>query len=95
VGGVPGREVVVEGVKGGKKKPARQNTQKQHRKQVISRTFWPKNHLKCHFSLKMNKIYSQDFFEEYINFKIFGYLKRCGVIPDQSFRCHIRPHHPD
>jgi hypothetical protein len=31
------------------------------------------------------------FFVEYINFKIFLYLRRCGVIPVQSFGSHIRP----
>ncbi len=31
------------------------------------------------------------YFEKYINFKIFHYLMRCGVIPIQSFGSHIRP----
>jgi hypothetical protein len=35
------------------------------------------------------KIYSQDLLEEYINFKNFCYLRRCGVIPVQSFGSHI------
>jgi hypothetical protein len=34
------------------------------------------------------------FFEEYINFKILRYLRRCGVIPVQSFGSHIRPQPP-
>jgi hypothetical protein len=35
------------------------------------------------------KIYCQDFFEEYINFKIFRYLRLCGIIPVKSFGSHI------
>jgi hypothetical protein len=31
------------------------------------------------------------FFEEYINLNKFCYLRRCEVIPVQSFRSHIRP----
>jgi hypothetical protein len=29
----------------------------------------------------LNTIYTQDIFEEYFNFNIFTYLRRCGVIP--------------
>ncbi len=36
-------------------------------------------------------IYSLDIFEESINFKIFRYLRCCGVIPVHSFGSHIRP----
>jgi hypothetical protein len=36
----------------------------------------------------------ETFFEEYINFKIFLYLRRCGVIPVQSFGSHICPQLP-
>jgi hypothetical protein len=38
-----------------------------------------------------NKIYSQFFFKEYINFKIFHYLRQCGVIPVQNFGSHVHP----
>jgi hypothetical protein len=31
------------------------------------------------------------FFEEYINFKIFSYLRHCGVIHVQSFGSHTPP----
>jgi hypothetical protein len=31
------------------------------------------------------------FFEENMNLKIFHYLRRCGVIPVQSFGNHIHP----
>jgi hypothetical protein len=34
------------------------------------------------------------FFEEYINFKKFCYLRHCGVIPVQSFGSHIHPQSP-
>jgi hypothetical protein len=34
------------------------------------------------------------FFEEYINFEMFRYLRRCGVIRVQSFGSHIRPQPP-
>ncbi len=34
------------------------------------------------------------FFEEYINFNIFRYLKRCAAIPVLSFGSHIRLHLP-
>jgi hypothetical protein len=33
----------------------------------------------------------ETFFEEYVNFEIFCYLRHCGVIPVQSFRIHVRP----
>jgi hypothetical protein len=47
------------------------------------------------FYLKvLSKIYSKDFFEEYINFKIFRNLRRCGVIPVQIFGSHICPQLP-
>ncbi len=39
----------------------------------------------------LNKIYSQDIFEEYINFKTVHNLSHCGFIPVQSFGSHIRP----
>jgi hypothetical protein len=42
----------------------------------------------------VNKIYSRDFFEEYMNFKIFCYLRLGGVIPVQSFGSNIRPQPP-
>ncbi len=44
--------------------------------------------------LKSNKIYSKDFFEKYINFTIFPYLRCCGVIPVQSCGSPIRPQPP-
>jgi hypothetical protein len=34
------------------------------------------------------------FFEEYISFKIFCYLRHCRVIPVQNFGSHIRPQPP-
>jgi hypothetical protein len=50
---------------------------------------------KTFFNQKLlNKIYSQDVFKKYINFKIFRNLRRCGVIPVQSFGSHIRPQPP-
>ncbi len=33
----------------------------------------------------------ETFFVEYLNFKIFGNLSHCGVIPVRSFGSHIRP----
>jgi hypothetical protein len=42
----------------------------------------------------LNKIYSRHFFEDYINFKNFRYLRRCGVIPVLSFGSHMRPKPP-
>jgi hypothetical protein len=42
----------------------------------------------------LNKICSPDFFEEYINFLAFHYLRHCGVIPVQSFGSHISPQLP-
>jgi hypothetical protein len=47
------------------------------------------------FAQKYLTRYTQKmFFEEYINFKIFHYLRHCGVIPVQSFESHIRPQPP-
>jgi hypothetical protein len=34
------------------------------------------------------------FFEEYINFKNFHYLRHYGVLPVQSFKNHICPQPP-
>jgi hypothetical protein len=49
-----------------------------------------KNAKNIFFYLKvLNKIFSQDVVEEYINFKIFRYLRDCGVIPVQIFVSHI------
>ncbi len=49
-----------------------------------------KNRQKCCFYTKYLVIYtSKMFFEEYMNFKIFVYLRQCGVITVQSFRSHI------
>jgi hypothetical protein len=49
------------------------------------------NRRKCRFSLKSTRHTPELFFEEYIGFRIFCYLRHCGVIPVQSFRSHIRP----
>jgi hypothetical protein len=35
------------------------------------------------------------FFEDLFNFKIFRYLRRCGVIPVQSFGSHLHPQPPE
>jgi hypothetical protein len=43
----------------------------------------------------LHKIYSKDVFEEYINFKIFRFLRHCGVIPVQSSGAYLPPSHPD
>jgi hypothetical protein len=43
---------------------------------------------------KYTKYTPETFFEEYIYFKFFGYLRCCGNIPVQSFRSHIRPQPP-
>jgi hypothetical protein len=54
-----------------------------------------KNTKNAVFYLKVvNKIYSQDVFEEYINFQNKILLNRCGVIPSQSFGSHVRPQLP-
>jgi hypothetical protein len=42
----------------------------------------------------LNKIYSRDVCEEYINFKIFRNLRHCGIIPVQAFGSHICPKPP-
>jgi hypothetical protein len=72
VGEVPGQEVVVKGVKGGKQAPSRQKYKKRHRTENEQCTFWFKNHRKHRFLLKSTyKMYSQGVFEEYSNLKFF------------------------
>jgi hypothetical protein len=63
--------------------PSRPECTKTAPKRLVLHTFCPKNRKKRHFfNLKvLYKIYSRDFFEKYINFTIFRYLRRCGVIP--------------
>jgi hypothetical protein len=90
-GGVPRQGSVVEGVKGVKYVPM-QNGGKTGGFAHFLAYKSPKTPL---FRSKVrNKIYSETFFEEYNNFKIFHYLKHCGVIPVQSFRSHIHPQLP-
>ncbi len=42
----------------------------------------------------MTKYTPETFFQEYINFKTFCNLRRCGVIPVQSYHSHICPQLP-
>jgi hypothetical protein len=44
------------------------------------------------FAQKYSTRYTpKTFFEEYINFKNFCYLRHCGVLPVQSYESHICP----
>ncbi len=81
--GVPGSRVVVGGVKEVKKAfQATRNVQKRHQNSRYPILF-AKN---AFFALKYFTKYAlQVFFKEYIKFEIFSYLRRCGVIPVQSF----------
>jgi hypothetical protein len=55
-------------------------------KRPVTCTYCLKNTQNTIFYLKiLNKIYSRDIFEEYINLNIFCYLRLCGVIREQSF----------
>ncbi len=64
-------------------------------KRPVSPTYWLK---KCQNAILnynyLTKYTPKTFFEEYINFTNFCYLRRCGVIPGQSFGSHIRPQLP-
>jgi hypothetical protein len=61
------------------------------KKRVVLRMFWLINRQNAVFCSKvLNKIYSRDFFEEYMNFETH-YLSHCRVIPLQNFGSHIRP----
>ncbi len=42
----------------------------------------------------LHKYTPKKFFEGNINFKIFQYLRRCGVIPVQGFGSHMHPQPP-
>jgi hypothetical protein len=91
--GVPGQGAVVEGVKGVKQVSMPpgiyKNSTKNGRFPALVDI---KVTEKAVFNSKfINKKYSQEFFENYINFKNFCSLKRCGVIPVQSFGSHITP----
>ncbi len=75
------------------KPPASRNTQKWCQKWAVSLTFYLKNQPKPPFFAQKYLIrhITKMFFEEYINFKIFHYLRYCGVIPVRSFGIHVCP----
>jgi hypothetical protein len=71
-GGVPGHGLVVEGVKGVKYAPKLLEMYENGKK---IRQFHALIDLKS--PKVLNKVYSQDFLEDYMNFKNFYYLRRC------------------
>jgi hypothetical protein len=95
-GGVPGQGVVVEGVKEVKYTPMAPGMYKNGKKGGFMH-FLACKLQKRRFLLKSTYITiytTETFFEEYINYKIFCYLRNCGVISVQSFGSQIGPQPP-
>jgi hypothetical protein len=95
-GGVPGQGVGVEGIKGVKYAPMSPGMYENGKKWAVLRTFWLINCQKHRYLLKsiLSRYTPETFFEKYINFKIFRYLRHCGAMPVQSFGNYIRPKPP-
>jgi hypothetical protein len=93
---VPGPELVVEGVKEVKYDFKAARTIQRLKNGQFPALSDLKNAKNAFFYLKvLNKIYFQDkFLRNTLFLKIFCYLRRCGVIPVQSFKSHIRPQPP-
>jgi hypothetical protein len=71
--------------------PSRPKYMKTAKKRAVSRTYWLINLQNSVFAQKYLTRYTHEtLFEKYVNFQNH-YLSHCGVIPDQSFRSHIRP----
>ncbi len=87
VGEVPGRGVVVEGVKGVKYAPCRLKYMKTAKKFMVSPHFLAYKSLKTRFFAQksLTRYSPKTFLEEYIYFKIFHDLSHFGVIPVQRF----------
>ncbi len=73
---------------------AAQNVQKRQKTSGLP-NFFAYKPLKTFFAQKYLTRYTpRDVFEEYINFKIFRYLRLCGVMHVQSFVSQICPQLP-
>jgi hypothetical protein len=96
-GGAPGPGVMVEGVKEVKEDfYVARNIRKRRKNGWFLALLDFKNAENVVFYLKyLTKYTPKTFFEEYINFKIFCYLRRYGAIPVRSFRSHMPPSCPD